>query len=90
MPQPDQSNSSRPLIFIGLAALLLLVSAAVALIAGGGGLTIIAGVLALVALVPLALLYIALRSSSDEARSQARARTAATKVEFFTLVRGED
>lgn len=37
-----------------------------------------------------ALLLTPLRQRQQESRAQARARTAATRVDFFTLVRGED
>jgi twitching motility protein PilJ len=70
MPQPDKSSSSHSLVFIGLAALLVVSSALLVLLARGSGLAIFAGVLALLALVPLGLLFVSIKSSGDDTLAQ--------------------
>jgi twitching motility protein PilJ len=69
MLQPDRSANSRNLLFIGGAALFVVIGAALMLFVGGT-LGMIAGILCLVALAPLGLLYISIRSGSDEAAAQ--------------------
>ncbi len=66
MQQPDSSNSSRSLVLLTLAALLLVAVAGLALFSDST-LGMLAGVLALVALVPLGLLFLSIRSGVDEA-----------------------
>ena len=66
MPQPDTSNSSRSLVFIAFAALVVVLAAAFGFFSGSR-LGMLGGVLALLALVPLGLLYLSIRSGVDEA-----------------------
>jgi twitching motility protein PilJ len=70
MQQPDHNSTSRNLVFLGLVALLIVISAVLAMIAEGGGLVIFAGVLALIALIPLGLLFLSIRAATDEAAAQ--------------------
>jgi twitching motility protein PilJ len=65
MQQPDKSSSSRGLIFLSAAAVLLAVVAGLALFSDSS-LGMLAGVIALIALVPLGLLFLAIRSGVDE------------------------
>ena len=69
MQQPDQSGSSRNLLFTGIAALMVFISAGLVLFAGNS-LSLVAAILALLALVPLGLLYVSIRSGADEAAAQ--------------------
>ena len=66
MPQPDNSNSSRSLVFITLTVLVLVLTAGLAFFSGSR-IGVIAGALALVALLPLGLLFLSIRSGVDEA-----------------------
>jgi twitching motility protein PilJ len=72
MPQPDRSAASRNALFIGAAALLIVVAAALVLF-GGDGLALVAVIVALLALAPLGLLYISIRSGSEDAVAQRQA-----------------
>lgn len=69
MQQPDQSGSSRNLLFTGIAALMVFISAGLVLFAGNS-LSLVAAILGLLALVPLGLLYVSIRSGADEAAAQ--------------------
>jgi twitching motility protein PilJ len=71
MPPPDRNDSPRSLLYIGIAGALILVS--VVLVFIGGAASIVAGVIALAALVPLALLFLALKATGDEATAQRHA-----------------
>jgi twitching motility protein PilJ len=66
MQPPDSSNSSRSLVLLALAAVVLVVVAGLALFSSST-LGMLAGVLALVALVPLGLLFLSIRAGVDEA-----------------------
>ena len=66
MQQPDYSNASRSLVFITLTALVLCLAAGLALYSGST-FGVVAGVLALLGLIPLGLLYLSVRASVDEA-----------------------
>jgi twitching motility protein PilJ len=66
MQPPDNSNSSRSLIMLLSAAVVLVVVAGLALFSDST-LGMLAGVLALVALVPLGLLFLSIRAGVDEA-----------------------
>src|SRR5262245_31127587 len=68
MPQPE--TSTRTSVLIGTAAALLLVSASLALFGSGRSLGVIAAVVALAALIPLALLFVSLKATGDEANAQ--------------------
>jgi len=68
MQQPDNSNASRSLVFITLAALVLCLAAGFGLFSGNS-LGVFAGALALLALVPLGLLFLSVRASVEEAAS---------------------
>ncbi len=72
MQQPDTSNISRSLVFLALAALVLVLAAGLAFFSGSS-LGILAGALALVALVPLGLLFLSMRSGVDEAEAARQA-----------------
>jgi twitching motility protein PilJ len=65
MQQPDNSNASRSLVFITLTALVLSLAAAFGLFSGTSA-GKFGGVLALLALVPLGLLFLSVRASTDE------------------------
>jgi twitching motility protein PilJ len=75
MPQPDRSTNSRHLLFIVAAGILVVIGAALMLVANSG-LAMIAAILALLALAPLGLLYISIRSGTDEAVAQRQAMEA--------------
>jgi twitching motility protein PilJ len=66
MQPPDNSNASRSLVFITLTALVLCLAAGFGLFSGTAA-GKFGGVLALLALVPLGLLFLSLRASADEA-----------------------
>jgi twitching motility protein PilJ len=66
MQQPDNSNASRSLVFITLTALVLCLAAGFGLFSGTSA-GKFGGVLALLALVPLGLLFLSVRASADEA-----------------------
>ncbi|MFO1504156.1 MAG: methyl-accepting chemotaxis protein [Steroidobacteraceae bacterium] len=66
MQQPDNSNASRSLVFITLTALVLCLAAGFGLFSGTAA-GKFGGVLALLALVPLGLLFLSVRASADEA-----------------------
>ena len=71
MPQPDNTTPSRSYVLIGLTALFVVASAVAAVFARDNAvLVIVAGALALVALVPLILLYITLRTARNDAAEQ--------------------
>ncbi len=74
MPQPETPTTARSLLLIGATALLVIGSAGCAAFANGNTvLVIVAGVLALIALVPLGLLFVTLRASGTQAVEQLRA-----------------
>jgi twitching motility protein PilJ len=74
MPQSDSPTLARSVLLIGLTALCVVASAVAAALANGSALLVIfAGGLALVALVPLGLLFFTLRASGNEAAEQLRA-----------------
>jgi twitching motility protein PilJ len=66
MQQPDNSNASRSLVFITLAALVLCLAAGFGLFSGTAA-GKFGGVLSLLALVPLGLLFLSVRAGADEA-----------------------
>src|SRR5688572_12886720 len=66
MPQPDSSSSARSVVCLVLTALVIVAAAALATWAGGT-LSMIAGIVALAALVPLVLLFLAVRAAMDDA-----------------------
>ena len=66
MQPPDNSNASRSLVFITLTALVLCLAAGFGLFSGTAA-GKFGGVLALLALVPLGLLFFSVRASADEA-----------------------
>jgi twitching motility protein PilJ len=66
MQQPDNSNASRSLVFITLTAMVMCLAAGFGLFSGTSA-GKFGGVLALLALVPLGLLFLSVRASSDEA-----------------------
>ena len=68
MPQPDRSANSRNSLFIGAAAFLVVVAAALVLF--GSGMALYAAIVALLALAPLGLLYVSIRSGSEDAVAQ--------------------
>ena len=73
MPQPETPTTARSLLLIGATALLVIGSAGCAAFANGNTvLVIVAGVLALIALVPLGLLFVTLRASGTQAVEQLR------------------
>lgn len=73
MPQPDSHSPSRSLLLIGFTALFVLGSAVAAVFASGNTMMVIAaGVLALVALVPLGLLFFTLRAAGTAVAEQQR------------------
>ncbi|HXS31908.1 MAG TPA: methyl-accepting chemotaxis protein, partial [Steroidobacteraceae bacterium] len=65
MQQPDNSHTSRSLVFITLTALVLCLAAGLALFSGSSY-GVFAGVLMLIGLVPLSLLFLSVRASADE------------------------
>ena len=65
MQPPDNSNTSRSLVFITLTALVLCLAAGLALFSGSSY-GVFAGVLMLIGLVPLSLLFLSVRASADE------------------------
>jgi twitching motility protein PilJ len=65
MQQPDNSSTSRSLVFIALSGLVVVLAAALALFSGSR-IGVLAGVLGLLTLIPLALLFLSIRSSVDE------------------------
>ena len=65
MQQPDNSNTSRSLVFVTLTAVVLVLAAGLALFSGSA-VGVFGGVLALLALVPLGLLFLSIRSGVDE------------------------
>jgi twitching motility protein PilJ len=69
MPQPDRSANSRNSLFIGAAAFLVVVAAGLVLF-GNDGLALFAAIVALLALAPLGLLYVSIRSGSEDAAAQ--------------------
>jgi twitching motility protein PilJ len=66
MQQPDNSNTSRSLVFITLTALVLCLAAGFGFFSGSS-IGKFGGVLALLALVPLGLTFLSVRGSTDEA-----------------------
>jgi twitching motility protein PilJ len=66
MPQPDSSSSARSVVCLALTALLMVAAAGIAFWSGGG-VAIAAGAVALAALVPLVMLFLAVRSAMDDA-----------------------
>ena len=66
MQQPDNSNASRSLVFITLAALVLCLAAGFGLFSGTAA-GKFGGVLSLLALVPLGLLFLSVRAGADDA-----------------------
>jgi twitching motility protein PilJ len=73
MQQPKKSSSSHSLVFIGLTALLVVISGVLALLPPTLGFAVFAGGLALLALVPLGLLFISIKTAGDETASQSMA-----------------
>ena len=71
MQQPDNSNTSRSVVFITLTALVLCLAAGLGLFSGSS-FGKLGGLLALVALIPLGLLFLSVRASVDD--------TAATRM----------
>jgi twitching motility protein PilJ len=66
MQPPDNSNTSRSLVFITLTALVLCLAAGLALFSGTS-FGVFAGVLTLLGLIPLGLLFLSVRATADEA-----------------------
>jgi twitching motility protein PilJ len=79
MQQPDNSNTSRSLVFITLTALVLCLAAAFGFFSGTS-LGQFGAALALLALVPLGLLFLSVRASAEEAVS-VRAAVDAQRLE---------
>src|SRR5688572_19518701 len=68
MPQPDNSSSARSIVCLAFTALLIVAAAGIA-VWSGGGIAMVAAAVALAALVPLVLLFLAVRSAMDDAAS---------------------
>ncbi len=66
MPQPDSSSSARSVVCLALTAVLIVAAAGIA-VWSGGLIATIAAVVATAALVPLVLLFLAVRAAMDDA-----------------------